>query len=58
MIKLSRANPLLFNKHILRTIQFAMFDSHIIMPILYAAKTNAVSTIVILQKKALRIMNF
>ena len=65
-IKLNRVNALLFtirnyvNKRILRTIDFAMFDS----PINYANLTwgqnlNAMSRIVILQKKVLmRIMNF
>ena len=45
-IKLNRANSLLYtirnyvNKHILRTIYFSIFDSHIkIMPILYGDKT-------------------
>ena len=51
-IKLNRANALLYtirnfiNKHIRRTIYFAIFDIHIM------------SRIVILQKKVLRIMNF
>ena len=64
-IKLNRANYLLFtirnyvNKHILRTICFAIFDSHInYANLIWGQNLHAVSQIVILQKKALRIMNF
>ena len=64
-IKLNRANALVFtirnyiNKHILRTIYFAIFDSHINYGnLIWGHNVNAVSRIVILQKKALRIMNF
>ena len=64
-IKLNRANALLFtirsyvNKHILRTIYFAIFDSHInYVNLIWGQNLHAVSRIVILQKKALRIMNF
>ena len=58
-IKLNRANTLLsiirnyVNKHSLRTIYFAIFDSHINYVNLIRDQK-----IVILQKKALRIMNF
>ena len=64
-IKLNRANSLLFiirnyvNKHILRTIYFSIFDSHISYAnLIWGQNLHAVSRIVILQKKALRIMNF
>ena len=64
-IKLNRANALLFtirnyvNKHILRTIYFAIFDSHInYINLIWGQNLHAVNRIVILQKKALRIMNF
>ena len=63
--KLNRANALLFtirnyvNKHILETIYFAIFDSHInCTNLIWGQNLHAVSRIVILQKKALRIMNF
>ena len=58
-IKLNRANTLLsiirnyVNKHSLRIIYFAIFDSHINYVNLIRDQK-----IVILQKKALRIMNF
>ena len=61
-IKLNRANSLLFtirnyvNKHILRTIYFVIFDSHINYDnLIWGQNLHAVSRIVILQKKALRI---
>ena len=64
-IKLNRANALLFtirnyvNKHILRTVYFAIFDSHInYANLIRGQNLHAVNRIVILQKKALRIMNF
>ena len=64
-IKLNRANALLsiirnyVNKHTLRTIYFAIFDSHInYANLIWGHNVNTVSRIVILQKKALRIMNF
>ena len=64
-VKLNRANALLFtirnyvNKHILRTIYFAIFDSHIKYGnLIWGQNRNVVSRIVILQKKALKIMNF
>ena len=64
-IKLNRANTLLFtirnyvNKHIVRTIYFAIFDSHInYANLIWGQNLHAVTRIVILQKKALRIMNF
>ena len=64
-IKLNRANFLLYtirnyvNKHILRTIYFSIFDSHINNAnLVWGQNLHAVSRIVILQKKALIIMNF
>ena len=64
-IKLNRANALLFairnyaNKHILRTIYFAIFDSHInYANLIWGQNLHPVNRIVILQKKASRIMNF
>ena len=64
-IKLNRANALLFtirnyvNKHILRTIYFAIFDSHInYANLIWGQNLHAVNRIDILQKKTLRIMNF
>ena len=47
------------NKHILRTIYFSIFDFHInYANLIWRQNLHAVSRIVILQKKALRIMNF
>ena len=64
-IKLNRVNSLLYtirncvNKHILRTIYFSIFHSHISYAnLIWGQNLGAVSRIVILQKKALRIMNF
>ena len=64
-MKLNRANALLFtirnyiNNHILRTVYFAIFDSHInYANLIWGQNLHAVNRIVILQKKALRIMNF
>ena len=64
-INLNRANPLLFtiinyvNKRILKTIYFTIFDSHInYANLIWGQNLHAVNRIVILQKKALRIMNF
>ena len=64
-IKLNRANALLstgrnyVNKHILRTIYIAIFDSYInYANHIWGQNLNAVSRIVILPKKALRIMSF
>ena len=63
-IKPNRANALLFtirnyvNKHILRTIYFTVFGSHInYVNLIWGQSLNAVSRIVILQKKVLIIMN-
>ena len=63
-IKLNRVNALLYtirnfvNTHILRTIYFAIFDAHLNYGnLIWGQNLNAVSRIV-LQKKALRIMNF
>ena len=64
-IKLNRANALLYtirnfvNRHILRTIYFAIFDTHLNYGnLIWGQNLNAVSRIVVLQKKAIRIMNF
>ena len=64
-IKLNRANALLsiirnyVNKLTLRTIYFAIFDSHInYANLIWGQNQHALSRIIILQKKALRIMNF
>ena len=64
-IKLNRANALLsiirnyVKKHILRTILFAIFDSHRnYANLIWGQNLHALSRIIILQKKALRIMNF
>ena len=64
-IKLNRVNALLYtirnfvNRHILRTIYFAIFDAHLNYGnLIWGQNLNAVSRIVVLQKKALRIMNF
>ena len=64
-IKLYRANTLLYtirnfvNRHILRAIYFAIFDTHLNYGNLIWDQTlNAVSRIFVLQKKAIRIMNF
>ena len=64
-IKLNRAMSLLYtirnyvNKHILRTIYFFIFDSHInYANLIWGQNLHAVRRLVILQKKALRIMNF
>ena len=64
-IKLNRANSLLYtvrnyvNKHILRTIYFSILYSHInYANLILGQNLHAVIRIVILQKKALRIMNF
>ena len=64
-IKLNRANALLsiirnyVNKLTLRTIYFAIFDSHInYVNLIWGQNLHALSRIIILQKKALRIVNF
>ena len=64
-IRQNRTNALLItirnyvNKHTLRTIYFAIFDSHInYANVIWDQNINAVSRIVIFQKKALRMMNF
>ena len=64
-IKLNRANALLYtirnfvNRHILRTIYFAIFDAHLnYANLMWAQNIYAVSRIVILQEKALKTMNF
>ena len=66
-IKLNRASLLLcllftirnyVHKHILRTISFVIFDSHInYANLMWGQNLNAVSRIVILQKKVLRTLN-
>ena len=64
-VKLNRANALLFtirnyvNKHILRTIYFVIFDSHINYDnVIWDQNLHALGRIIILQKKVLRIINF
>ena len=64
-VKLNRANALLFkirnhlNTNILRNIYCAIFDSHLSYScIAWAQNINTVRRLIILQKKALRIMNF
>ena len=64
-IKLNRANALSYtirnfvNRHILRTIYFAIFDTHLNYgSLMWGQNLNVVSRIIIVQKKALRIMNF
>ena len=64
-VKLSRANALLFkvsylvNSSILRTIYFAIFESHLnyCSPV-WSQNCNGINGLVVLQKKALRIINF
>ena len=49
----------IINKHILRTIYFVIFASHInYANLIWGQNLHAVSRNVILQKKALRFMNF
>ena len=64
-VKLNRANALLLkirnyvNMKTLRNIYFAMFDSHLSYScIVWAQTINTVRRLVILQKRALRIMSF
>ena len=64
-VKLNRANALLLkirnyvNMKTLRNIYYAIFDSHLTYScIVWAQNINAVNRLIILQKKALRIMNF
>ena len=64
-VKLNRANALLLkfrnyvNMKTLRNIYFAIFDSHLSYScIVWAQNINTVGKLIILQKRALRIMNF
>ena len=64
-VKLNRANALLIkirnyvNTETLRNIYFAIFDSHLSYScIVLAQNINMVRRLIVLQKKALRIMNF
>ena len=64
-VKLNRANALLLkirnyiNMKILRNIYFAIFDSHLsFSSIIWTQNINTVRRLIILQKRALRIMNF
>ena len=64
-VNLNRANALLFkirkfvNDKILRSIYFAIFESNLnYCWLVWAENYNAINRLVILQKKALRIMNF
>ena len=64
-VKLNKANTLLLeirnygNMKTLRNICYAIFDSHLTYScIVWAQNINTVNRLIILQKKALRIMNF
>ena len=64
-VKLNKANALLLeirnyvNTEALRIIYFAIFDSHLSYScIVWAQNINTVRRLIVLQKKALRIMNF
>ena len=64
-IKLNRANALLFkirnfvNANTLKTIYYAIFDSHInYVNMIWAQNLNAVNRVSILQKKGLKIISF
>ena len=64
-IKLNRPKALLYtirnfiNRHILTTIYFAIFDTHLnYANLMWGQNLNVVSRIVILQKKPLKSMNF
>ena len=64
-VKLSRTNVLLFkirnfvNSSILRTIYFAIFELHLnYCCLVWSQNCSAINRLVILQKKALRIINF
>ena len=64
-VKLNRTNALLLKisnyviKKYLRNIYYEIFDSHLTyFCIVWAQNINAVNRLIILQKKALRIMNF
>ena len=64
-MKLNRVIALLYtirnhvNRHILRTIHFVIFDTHLnYANLIWGQNLNDVGIIVILQKKGLRIMNF
>ena len=65
VLKLNRVNALLLkirnyvNTETLTNIYFAIFDSHLIYScIVWAQNINTVRRLIVLQKKALRIMNF
>ena len=63
-VKLNRANALLLkiinyvNTKTLRNIYFAIFDSHLSYSCIWAQNINATRRLIVLQKKALRILNF
>ena len=64
-VKLSRANALLFkirnfvNSSVLRTTYFAIFESHLnYCCLVWSQNCNPINRLVILQKKALRIITF
>ena len=64
-VKLNRANALLFkirnliNNSILRTIHFSIFESHLnYCSLVWSQNFNASNWLVVLQKEALRIINF
>ena len=63
--KLNRANALLFkirnyvNQKVLRSTYFAIFDSHLNNAnLIWAQNSDAIQQIIILQKKAIRIISF
>ena len=62
-VKLNRANALLFKIRnlvkLLRTLYFTIFESHLNYCLLvWSQNCNAINHFLILQKKALRIINF
>ena len=64
-IKLNRANAMLYkvrefvSTDTLRSIYYAIFDSHLNYGnLVWGQNTNAIKCLIILQKKALRSMNF
>ena len=64
-IKLNRANALFFkirnyvNQKVLRSIYFLIFDSHLnYANLAWAQNSNTIQRIIILQKKAIRIISF
>ena len=65
VVKLNRTNPHLFkirnyiNQKILRSIYFAIFDSHLnYVNLILVQNSNAIQRIIIIHKKAIRIISF